>query len=185
MTANHHPDGLTIDVITALQREVDDELRREGYPVQQGKPTFAAVRPAPARRRRGGHSSPRTGGSPRQGAGLPPTEVTAPGVARAGDDSAARSPSPEARDPTFRLYLHSSQRVQLRFALDWHTRLLATLTSSAPAEHQSAVAPSVLLSNLAVSDLGERRRIRLVGSTNREPLERLEHRTELASRRAA
>lgn len=33
MTGNHYPDGLTPDDITALQREVDDELRCEGYPV--------------------------------------------------------------------------------------------------------------------------------------------------------
>ncbi|CRK55149.1 hypothetical protein [Alloactinosynnema sp. L-07] len=51
--ANHHPDGLTIDVITALQREVNDELRWEGYPVQQAEPAFVAVRPVQTRRRRG------------------------------------------------------------------------------------------------------------------------------------
>lgn len=33
MTANHYPDGLTPEAITALQREVDDALRQEGYPV--------------------------------------------------------------------------------------------------------------------------------------------------------
>lgn len=33
MTANHYPDDLTIEVITALQQEVDAELRKEGYPV--------------------------------------------------------------------------------------------------------------------------------------------------------
>ncbi|MEV6825560.1 hypothetical protein [Amycolatopsis sp. NPDC051102] len=36
-SATYHPDELTIDVITALQREVNDELRREGYPVQQSE----------------------------------------------------------------------------------------------------------------------------------------------------
>lgn len=56
MAANHHPDGLTIDVITSLQREVNDELRREGYPVQQAEPTFVAVRPTLACRRRDGNS---------------------------------------------------------------------------------------------------------------------------------
>ncbi|ALG06962.1 hypothetical protein AOZ06_08515 [Kibdelosporangium phytohabitans] len=36
MAANHYPDVLTIKVITALQQEVDDELRQEGSP---SKPT--------------------------------------------------------------------------------------------------------------------------------------------------
>lgn len=35
MTGNHYPDGLTPEVITALQQAVDDELRREGHPVPQ------------------------------------------------------------------------------------------------------------------------------------------------------
>lgn len=64
MAANYYPDGLTIEVITALQREVDDELRREGYPVQPVQPAFAPVRHAPARKRRTGQSSPRTGSAP-------------------------------------------------------------------------------------------------------------------------
>jgi hypothetical protein len=66
MAANHYPDGLTIDVITALQREVSDELRREGYPAQLAEPTPMRVRPVPARRVRADHSSPRTDGSPRR-----------------------------------------------------------------------------------------------------------------------
>jgi hypothetical protein len=53
MAANHYPDGLTIDVITALQREVNDELRREGYPAQQAEPTPMADQPVPAPRHRG------------------------------------------------------------------------------------------------------------------------------------
>ncbi|WP_157376799.1 hypothetical protein [Amycolatopsis balhimycina] len=47
MAANHHPDGLTIDVITDLQREVNDELRREGYPVQQPEPRGSPANPGP------------------------------------------------------------------------------------------------------------------------------------------
>lgn len=35
MNANHHPDGLTAEDITALQHAVDDELRREGYTVPE------------------------------------------------------------------------------------------------------------------------------------------------------
>lgn len=31
MAARFYPDGLTIEIITALQREVDAELRQEGY----------------------------------------------------------------------------------------------------------------------------------------------------------
>lgn len=66
MAANHYPDGLTIEAITALQREVNDELRREGYPVQpaQSQSAFMAGRPAPARRHRDNHSSPRPDGQP-------------------------------------------------------------------------------------------------------------------------
>jgi hypothetical protein len=63
MATNHDPDGLTIEAITALQREVNDELRREGYPVQPAQQAFVAVRPAPAHRLRADHSSPRTEGS--------------------------------------------------------------------------------------------------------------------------
>lgn len=63
MAANHYPDGLTIEAITALQREVNDELRREGYPVQPEQPAFVAVRPTSARRLQADHSSPRTNGS--------------------------------------------------------------------------------------------------------------------------
>lgn len=66
MAADYYPDGLTPEIITALQHEVDEELRREGYPVQPVQPAFVPVRPAPARKRRAGHSSPRTGGSPKR-----------------------------------------------------------------------------------------------------------------------
>jgi hypothetical protein len=80
---------------------------------------------------------------------------------------------------------HRSESNCLRFALNWHTRLLATLSPSAPVETQPAVAQSELSSSSAVSNLDARRRIRLVGSTNREPQVRIEHRTEIAPRRAA
>lgn len=46
---DHHPDSLTFDAITALQREVDAELRREGYPMRSREPRR---RPSPARSRR-------------------------------------------------------------------------------------------------------------------------------------
>lgn len=56
MATNHYPDGLTIEAITALQREVNDELRREGYPVQPVQQAFMAARPAPAHpQRSSGH----------------------------------------------------------------------------------------------------------------------------------
>ena len=70
MAANHYPDGLTIEAIIALQWEVTDELRREGYPVQPAPPAFVTVLPVPARSsglttrhheptaRRGGHCRP-------------------------------------------------------------------------------------------------------------------------------
>lgn len=35
MVANHHPDGLTAEDITALQQAVDNELRREGHTVPE------------------------------------------------------------------------------------------------------------------------------------------------------
>jgi hypothetical protein len=35
MMANHYPDGLTPEVITALQRAVDDKLHSQGYPAPQ------------------------------------------------------------------------------------------------------------------------------------------------------
>lgn len=48
MAANHHPDGLTIDVIAALQREVNDELRREAIPCSKQSPAFVAAQSRPA-----------------------------------------------------------------------------------------------------------------------------------------
>jgi hypothetical protein len=49
-TPNYSPDGLTYDDITALQREVTAELRREGYipwPRRRRRPA-AASRPREA-----------------------------------------------------------------------------------------------------------------------------------------
>jgi hypothetical protein len=67
MAANHYPDGLTIEVITALQREINDELRREGYLVQSAGPEFVGEhRPIPTPRLTADHSSTRTDGSPRR-----------------------------------------------------------------------------------------------------------------------
>lgn len=80
---------------------------------------------------------------------------------------------------------HRSESNCLRFALDWHTRLVATLTPSAPAEHRPVVAHSVASPSSAVSRLVDRRRIHLVSATNREPQEQFERHVELASRRAA
>ena len=80
---------------------------------------------------------------------------------------------------------HRSESNCLRFALDWHTRLLATLNPSAPAEHRPVVAHSVASPSSAVSRLVDRRRIHLVSATNREPQEQFERHVELASRRAA
>ncbi|EHR48339.1 hypothetical protein SacmaDRAFT_0020 [Saccharomonospora marina XMU15] len=64
MATNHYPDGLTIEAITALQREVNDELRREGYPVRPEQPTFVSARPTSARRLQANRSSTRPNGSP-------------------------------------------------------------------------------------------------------------------------
>lgn len=64
MAANYYPDGLTIEVITALEHEVDEELQAEGYPAQ---PVVSAPMRMPPRRTRGhrnGRSSSRTGNSP-------------------------------------------------------------------------------------------------------------------------
>ncbi|WP_443217073.1 hypothetical protein [Saccharothrix sp. CB00851] len=80
---------------------------------------------------------------------------------------------------------HRSESNCLRFAMDWHTRLLAALAPSAPAEPQPATAQSELPSRSTVPDVADRRRIHLVGSTNRTPQERLDHRSELAPRYAA
>jgi hypothetical protein len=63
MTGNHYPDGLTPEVITALQRAVDDELRREGYLVPQW-PEPPWLPATPRRRPR------RTRGQIRRGSGL-------------------------------------------------------------------------------------------------------------------
>lgn len=94
MAANHYPDGLTIEAITALQREVNEELRREGYPVQPAQLAFVAVRPAPTRRLPADHPSPRTNGSPTR------SLATGDGPARSlnspTDNEGARPPSSAA-----------------------------------------------------------------------------------------
>lgn len=66
MAANHYLDVLTIEAITALQREVNEALREEGYPAHLAELAFVWVRPVPARKLWADHSSPRTDGSPRQ-----------------------------------------------------------------------------------------------------------------------
>jgi hypothetical protein len=76
---------------------------------------------------------------------------------------------------------HRSESNCLRFALDWHTRLLATLD---PAQDRPAVAQAVPSPSPAVAELAERRRIRLASSSH-EPQARPEHQTGLGSRRAA
>ncbi len=58
MDSNYYPDGLTIEIINELQRQVDDELRQQGYPVSPESPTPSHEAPAPtraARRRRTRH----------------------------------------------------------------------------------------------------------------------------------
>jgi hypothetical protein len=54
MAANFYPDGLTIEVITALQREVDEELRQEGYalltPCAPWAPSWMPASPTGTRR---------------------------------------------------------------------------------------------------------------------------------------
>jgi hypothetical protein len=94
MATNHYPDGLTIEAITALQREVNDELRREGYPVQPEQPAFVAVRPTSARRFQADHSSPRTNGSPTRS--LAPGDGPARSLRGPADNEGARPSSSAA-----------------------------------------------------------------------------------------
>jgi len=47
MTTGHHPDGWTFEVTTALQHDVDEELRRAGYPVQPWPEPFGGPAPVP------------------------------------------------------------------------------------------------------------------------------------------
>ena len=46
MAANYHPDSLTIEAITALQREVDEELRKEGHPVPPAESVRTCMPPS-------------------------------------------------------------------------------------------------------------------------------------------
>jgi hypothetical protein len=73
MDSNYYPDGLTLEIINQLQRQVDDELRQQGYPVPPEPPTPSHESPAPtrtARRRKtrrrtadaSGHSRPAPSG---------------------------------------------------------------------------------------------------------------------------
>jgi hypothetical protein len=63
--AHYYPDGVTVEVITALQREVDDELRQEGYtPLRQWAPSWSPASPTGTRRN---HRSSRRTGNTRTG----------------------------------------------------------------------------------------------------------------------
>lgn len=73
-TPNYSPDGLTFEDITALEREVAEELRREGYPVPPAPPEAGSCPRRPERRPRAARRVQRR---PRQNAALPrPTSTT-------------------------------------------------------------------------------------------------------------
>jgi hypothetical protein len=58
MASNYYPDGLALEIINELQRQVDDELRQQGYPVPPQSPTPSNESAAPTstpRRRRTPH----------------------------------------------------------------------------------------------------------------------------------
>lgn len=75
MTANYHPDGLTFEAITALQKEVDDELRREGYHVEPSPWTPCGRPTSPTHQRRNRRFSHHTRPSPPQLAPPPSTRT--------------------------------------------------------------------------------------------------------------
>jgi hypothetical protein len=54
MDSNYYPDGLTLEIINELQRQVDDELRQQGYPVppESQTPSHESAAPTRAARRR-------------------------------------------------------------------------------------------------------------------------------------
>ena len=74
-TPNYSPDGLTCEDITALEREVAEELRREGYPVPPAPSEAASCPRRPERRLRAARRVQRR---PRQNAALPRPTPTMP-----------------------------------------------------------------------------------------------------------
>lgn len=94
MTANYYPDGLTVEVITALQQEVDAGLRKEGCPVpatrsaRTRRPSSGPSRTTTARsfvddtnglaRRRAGDDGPQR----HRGQGTGPKDATPPAMRR-------------------------------------------------------------------------------------------------------
>lgn len=89
MTTGHHPDGWTFEAITALQHDADEELRREGYPVQ---PWPEPVRRTRARPAAGGAHRPADRTPARRGYSARPQRRTSPSGGPCDSRTADRPP---------------------------------------------------------------------------------------------
>jgi len=89
MAANHYLDGLTFEAITALQQDVDEELRRKGYPVP---PWPELVRRTRARTAAGGARQPRGRTPARRGHGARSQRRTGPNGGPRGSHTGGQPP---------------------------------------------------------------------------------------------
>lgn len=120
-----HPDGLTREAITAVQRDVDRQLRHEGYPIQDGlRPT--SRRCARARVERGADrtSGPSVGPAPASCASPLPGVPGRPGATSAGD-GAGRSGGESAGDLVPTLFTPAQAADLLQVPESWLRRRAA------------------------------------------------------------
>ncbi|WP_199730423.1 hypothetical protein [Amycolatopsis panacis] len=127
-----HPDGLTRETITVVQREVDRALRREGYPVQDRQPPTTR-RSAPARVEphadrtcdpTGEPPSAATTSAPESCASPQPDVTGQPGGTRTADDAGPSTGEP-AGDPVPTLFTPAQAANLLQVPESWLRRRAA------------------------------------------------------------
>lgn len=124
-----YPDGLTPEVITAVQRDVDRELRREGYPVRNGqrpatrRSTCAGVEPGADRTSdlAGGPSSAATTPAPESCASPLPGAQGQPGGTGAAEGAGPSAGEP-AGDPVPTLFTPAQAAGLLQVPESWLRR---------------------------------------------------------------
>jgi hypothetical protein len=127
-----YPDGLTRDAITALQRDVDRELRREGFPVRYGQRPIArraarrSVEPGASQTSEPSVEPASTATTRSPGSCAPPLPGTPgqPGATGAADDAGPPTGEP-AGDPVPTLFNPTQTADLLQVPESWLRRRAA------------------------------------------------------------